>query len=437
MTAGMIGRDRRKASTARCSALILLCAVPLPFFAADIRERAAHLVEAVDEQPQGGTGLARQLVDLGPDAFPYYLDFLAGRAEPELTPGRRAVVLQAIAGIAPSRVGSYLRSELEPSSPRRLRRAAFAALEQVGGAGEVGQALRLAGDLSGESEGSALVEELEQCLVAILTRDDRAYGALSSVVERMDATLEIPVVRAVQEVGSPKGLDLLRRMLGNEDEHAEPILLAIGGVAAHAMPPFDLGLQEGVRDYLDDEHEQAVRRAAARAAGRVQDHEAFPALIRMLNAGPADLRTAARDALRDLSKMSFNSDPRRWEAWYESERTWWLRESRRVTEDLHSGDPARVLAAIGEASVRRLHRDDLAQEIATLLGDPDAEIRHLACVGCSQLDSLAAVEPLIQSLDDVDESVRAAAEQALQAFLDTTVPSGEAAWRSWIQEVRR
>ena len=135
----------------------------------------------------------------------------------------------------------------------------------------------------------------------------------------------------------------------------------------------------------------------------------------------------ARAALARGAHRTHAGDER-WVAWHEAEQRWFEEDAPDVLADLASEDDARVLAAVRELASHRLHRDELAEALAELLGHGTPSVRLCACSALQSLGSPLALPALVRALGDEDEAVARAAWSTLRRMTGLELPLDEALW---------
>jgi HEAT repeat protein len=135
-----------------------------------------------------------------------------------------------------------------------------------------------------------------------------------------------------------------------------------------------------------------------------------------------------------MSEMRLSADEvDRWQAWFDTQYTWWQANRDRLEEELRSRDPGHVLAAIKVLSERRLFRHEVAEVIAAVVDHPRASIARTACTSLERLGSRRVVPPLVAALERSDESVREAATQALCTLTGADLPADAEAWADYLR----
>jgi HEAT repeat protein len=279
---------------------------------------------------------------------------------------------------------------------------------------------------------NSVADALRACAAAILRRDPSTWGHFAAALSDAPTGALEPLLRAAGDAGDARSFDTLRSVLSGSACPVAYTLDALASVAARIEPPFDASLREQVRAHLGAGDPQAAR-AAAVVAGKLEDVDAVSELIELLESGDPAVGRAAHGALQAIGRMSFRADPRRWRSWHAGEVEWWENESPSALRRLHGDDGPEAIRSIGEMVSHRLHRHELAVELAELLGHEDPAMRRVACAGLGQMGSGLAVPELVLALDDDDETVRAAASGALQVLTGRVLGADPDAWRAVLE----
>ena len=257
-------------------------------------------------------------------------------------------------------------------------------------------------------------QAFEQPLANALAADPRADSALKGRVSRYGPQVRDMLLRAaVQADTSATRRFLCGRLTAGEEEQAV-VLRAIA-----AAPP---GAYQVAPDQLGHVHmrlrslEPGVARLAALALGKLEDREAIPDLIRMLDSEDALEAKAARDALRWISGCDLGSTAAAWQRWLLAEQGWWSGAAAEHLQGLHSGDRRTVHVALTELRRHPLYRHDLAPEVAQLLYETDEALAIAGCEALAALNSREALPALVESLALPDGDLRWAVISALQSM---------------------
>lgn len=301
-------------------------------------------------------------------------------------------------------------------------------LAGVGRASEVELLVHLASPPAGETSVPVVRRDaFEQALTEMLERDPGGVWALRDLFTGLAEGLLAPVVRAIGSLETPDALHALSGLLGRV-HLADSILLAeitrLGEVVPHPINEYVLAQ---VRRHLVSRDPILVRHAML-ASGSLEDYEAIPALLEVLDSPDHGLRETARGALRQISDRDFRTSQRAWEHWYGSEVRWWEAEASACFARLDHHDPAVALRAVLEVGNHRIFRHRLAEELGRMLSRHEPEVLILACSTLEQLGSESAVTALLRVMENRNVPVREAAWRALRTITGRDLPLDPAAW---------
>ena len=295
---------------------------------------------------------------------------------------------------------------------------ALSVLEGFGGAGDLDQVIRLG--LPEEREQALdlhLVGDVESCLAALLQRDSEAFGVLGRGFTALDPRAKPVVLRAVGRVDDPRAVTFLSDRLGL-DVQLDPLVLAqLGRAAARAGVDVDERARTFVLMGLRSADTQ-LRGEACLVAGHLEDSEAVPDLIDLLEDPEQGVSANAYWALRRCTRRYLDPDVDRWRRWYADELAWWTSEADDCLRDLHSSDPGRVSLALRELATHRLHRHELARELLPLLGETEEVLLLQVCGALQALGSRVSRPALRGLLEHPSGAVRARVELALDAIAE-------------------
>lgn len=269
-------------------------------------------------------------------------------------------------------------------------------------------------------------------LAAILARDGLAFGALRSTVVAAPEAFGSVALDALARCGGARALSTLSDLLDSRRLDAASVLAAMATVGRRCVPPFDEFLLQRLRE-LSVEEDPRLRSAAMRAAAAVGDEDSLPLQISGLLFEHGDVRSAAGDALEELTGLRFGNDSERWTSWYANETEWWDGEAPAVLERLTDDDTAVAIAALAELVPHRLYRARLARAVAGLLEDESPELRRLACLTLEQLHGRVVAPELVERLSDVDDAVRESAHRCLTTLFGLDLPPELEAWKSELE----
>ncbi len=295
---------------------------------------------------------------------------------------------------------------------------ALSVLEGFGGAGDLDHVIRLG--LPEERDQALdlrLLGDVEDCLAALLRRDSEAFGVLGRGFTALDPRIQPVVLRAVGRVEDRRAVTFLSDRLGL-DERLDPLVLAqLGRAAARVGVDVDERTRTFVLMGLRSADAQ-LRGEACLVAGHLEDSEAVPDLIDLLEDPGQGVSANAYWALRRCTRKYLDPVVDRWRRWYAKEQAWWSSEAADCLRDLHSADPGRVSLALRELATHRLHRHELARELLPLLGETEEALLLQVCGALQALGSRVSRPALRGLLEHPSAAVRGRVELALDAIAE-------------------
>lgn len=426
---------------------VLLPALALPAAGTDLNpprpgSPAAEAVRLLRDSrrpdaPRGGDLVVLLEPHVDP-ALPELVDLLVARRIPALeTDGepqtlsvpQRRDLLAAMAGLPRERLsGAVDRLLVEDPPPLAHRAVAVRLLGLAGGPAALERMIDLASP--GEEAGlePRLGEAFEWAVGALLEEDTpgTCEGLIHARFARGQVELLPGVLRAVGDHGHPAGVAVVLAVAERHHGLRVASFAQARRLGASGDPAVDAALARLARRHLDPD-EPVLARAAALVLGELADPEAVPLLIDRLD-GSA-LAAEAHWALQRTTGLKLSPDPDRWGLWYEQERRFFGVPYRRCLTDLHGDHAARAVVAIRELSRHRLHRHEVAAELATALREAPPQLRRLLCHALEALGSRHAVPALVERLRDEDPEVSAAALRALRSLTEIDLPADPEAWR--------
>ncbi len=266
---------------------------------------------------------------------------------------------------------------------------------------------------------------LRSCLGQVLERDERAYMMIERQYERVHDALAPTLIATVGDRRSLPGLGVLLNWLDHGRVHERLVLSHINRTAAKLEPVLSDHSLMRVRLLLGSADE-AVRREAALAVGRLNDFDSLPELIEMMQVDTRPVRANAHWSLKHMTKLGMR--PNRWIGWYQAECSWWRDDAPALLNTLSLNSPADLVPAINEISHHRLYRRELAIELIQLLHHPDPSIVRLTCSALECLQSKTAAKAIVPLVDHPDEAVRDQACAALRKITGKSLPCERSAW---------
>jgi HEAT repeat protein len=378
----------------------------------DVQEVAALLHRAAEQRPAASEALTAALAALGPAALPDLFAVLAHGLAPDepIDSLEEQALLETLVSFGAPPLRAFLDQRLGATavSPEE-RDAMLDLLARFGTGRDVSLARRVieAGDVRG------LELTLEVSLGALLRRDERGVEPVRRWLEQAPLELAGSLVRALGASGSSLALSALTDLLGREPDLDPALVAEIGRLAESAPKPLDAAITSALALALEGDDVQ-LQREAALALGRAQDFGSCELLVALLEHENRGLREAALWSLERSTGLSFRGDVRRWATWLRGERGWFEQELPGLAADLSAPEARIALRALGEISVHRYRRHELAQELALALEHEAPEVRVHACLTLGRLSSSAALPGLLAALEDPDRRVAMAAYAALR-----------------------
>lgn len=269
--------------------------------------------------------------------------------------------------------------------------------------------------------------EVVVALQRMLARDTKGFGSLRSLVKESPEDFAEVGIEALSGTTGERALATLAYLLDDNRLDTIALVRAVEQVGRRSLPPFDEFLLRRLRELSQDDDIE-LRAASLRASGALADERSLDLQIAGISDEEAIVRSAAGDALNELTGLRFGTSPERWLSWYASENAWWDERAQTVLDRLEDVDPAVAISAIGELIPHRMQRARLASAIARCLDNESPELRRLACLGIEQLGSRTVVLDVLERLTDVDEDVRESAHHCLQAFFQVELPPEPESW---------
>jgi HEAT repeats len=390
-----------------------------------LESRVAEILAAA-RQPKssGATSVVSQLAQLGDAAAAALLDAYAAEhlvrdpQKPELhlqlTEGERQALAAAVTKLDRGAVcGLAYEALVQPMAPLRTR--GLAALELVGRADQIELAVSVAATAeAGSAEESVAQGELERTVAAIARREKAAFAKLRELLPKAKDWIAVGLVRGCASAGGADALTALTDELDRSPQQETLLLSELARAARTAPVPCDARVASEVAERLRSA-DPAIARAAAGAAGALEDSEALPVLIGLLDASNAGVRESALSALRQISRCTYGPASAAWSVWYERERAWIEQRGSDLERQLASPEPSRVLAALREIAGHKIRRHELAALASRALDNTSSEVRRAACATLAELGSRSCAPRLSERMADEDAQVARAARESLAA----------------------
>lgn len=285
-------------------------------------------------------------------------------------------------------------------------------------AGELGLAYDLAlPHADADRDYRTVGRALEEVVREVLSRDPAGYPAVEALYAgEGPAAPRAYLLRGVGDARTFEALELLARLLGRVDDMDAVVLTQIGNVAQTVRTPLADTTLFRVRTYLASPSADE-RQQAAYALGRLDDYDAVSELIDLLRDEERGVRQNAYWALREITAMTINAEPRRWRMWFDTETEWWSREAPALLDTIYGASqlPA-VVAAINTCGSKRLFRRQLSAELVPLLERPEPMVVRMTCSALFSLRATSAVPALVEALEHPDPEVRRQVRDTLRSL---------------------
>ncbi|MBI5363199.1 MAG: hypothetical protein HZA53_08470 [Planctomycetes bacterium] len=384
------------------------------------------LRELPAQPPSGDMLLAHRIAKLGRGVVPALFDRLsrsaAGRLAAESTAldesGRRekAVLLGALAALPEPDVRGEIALRLACAPSAADRAAALYCCAAIGASGELDSMLAIAEpELDPDGLEVAFDARVADAVGELALRDTATWRRGLAVLPGLRAGPRLSLLRAAGANAGEEALSMLARALGVLASNRADVLAAMQTASQRASVPVHDEVRRAVRELLDSADDQ-VAAPAALLSGRFEDADAAEALVELLEHVSTSVRGNALWSLQRISGLGMRADPRRWRAWIADERRWWNSEFEPARRALRSAEPRAVRTAILELGRRRLGRDRLASELATVLDHEDVDTAEIAAAAMGALRSRASIVELEAARGRVAPRVQDAIDRALGAI---------------------
>jgi hypothetical protein len=160
----------------------------------------------------------------------------------------------------------------------------------------------------------------------------------------------------------------------------------------------------------------------------MEDVEAFPEVLALLEDDSAGVRENAYWALQHMSGRKLPAVTERWSRWHEAELEWWDQEAPAQLAAVGMGSEAERVKALSELSSHRLFRHELARELTWFLEQPEPKLARLVCSTLAGLRSPVPGPELVALLDHDDADLRHQAWMALRAITGEDLPQDQEPW---------
>ena len=336
-----------------------------------------------------------------------------GNSTRQLTAPERTALISAFGHLSWTDVQGFLAEALVEGPSRSQRRAAMELLGAHGRRKDLSMLLQWTAPEGGPKlVPRELRSAFADALGDMLDHDPGVLGAMPDFYWVAPDALLPSILSALGERPSAESLWAIVSVLGRVPAADALVLAEVGHIGGLVRHPIDKQVCERVRRYLTMD-ERAVLIEAIVAAGRLEDGEAVPQLIELLEDADGNVRDRAHEALKLITGAHHGPNPKLWQDWHREEKNWWRTEAPDQLSDVRDGIPALASRAILELSRRRYFRHQIAVELTHGLERQGVDLVVLTCAALGSLGSSLSVPYLLDSLQHRSLEVRQAAYLAL------------------------
>lgn len=398
------------------------------------------LSELAVQPPSGDALLAHRIAKLGRGVVPALFDRLSRSAAgpiPAATspPGEaarreRAVLLRALATVPEPEVRGEIAQRLARAPSAADRATAMLCIVAIGSSGDLDEMLAIAEpELDPEGLETAFDAYVAEAVGELARRDAATWRRALAALTGLRRAPRFALLRAAGTDAGEEALSMLAQALGALASNRAEVLAALQCASQRASLPVQDDVRRAVRELLDSADDQVAAQASL-LSGRFVDADAAEELVELLEHVSASARANALWSLQQISGLGMRDDPRRWRAWIADERGWWSTRFESARRALRSAEPKAVRVAILELGRRRLGRDRLAAEIATVLDHEDVDTAEIAAAAMGALRSRASIAELEAARLRAAPRVREAIDRALRTIRAPATPSRRPARRT-------
>lgn len=302
-------------------------------------------------------------------------------------------------------------------------------LERVGSrANDIKYCIDIMRFLDPSTAGSPEVSlRFQRAVEMILLRNRTLFFSLEKLVLASDPQFKFQLLAAAGATKTLESTRLMLRLLGSNDA-TDALLLQFIGQSRTSMPlPIDDPGLSAVRYYLSSTN-PALRRESALAAGRLEDPDAIPLLLQLLDDNTLNVRPNAHWALRKITGLSFHADAGRWNRWYKMENEEWDSGLSDLLQQLNSQHPGEIARAIDRLAAVRLHRNKIALALVPIVKHPNAKLARHALLTIRAIRAPRVIPPLVAMWDDLHPALRPLLHEALVGITGEQRPPNPGAW---------
>jgi len=375
---------------------------------------AAEILRRLDPQTPGALERAsRALAALGPSA----MGELFALVSPAAVGPQDELLARSFRLQPKSELHAFLSGFTSVAlRPERLK-PALLVLREAGSGHELARCLELAGP-----DVEALQAELVAALTAICARDPAACDRALALACKAQAGEAESLVRGLAEAHSGPAALALARLAEERPQLSNMALSSLLAEAERLPRPLDVDLQGALRDQLAREDHPAAQQLLL-LAGRLEDDESVPLLIKRLGGARTEQRENALWSLRRITGLGLGPDASAWSDWFEDELRWWRERAPAVMQLLRAAEAAGQRLALGELGQRYWRRQQVSDELAEYLAQAPSAGARMACGVLARLGRESAIPALQARLEDADREVRESARTALASLTGKKIPS--------------
>ena len=373
-------------------------------------------------------GMAEQLSALGATLLPTLFVVLRdrriavrigerGNSTRVLSGNQESAVLDAFGRLPDGEVLAFLEERARANDSGPVEREVVTALRISGEAAGHGDLARVVALGTPRSEDGRVTRAVrgafEDAVGRFVERLEIDPSDVRSTFRRAHPAFLAPMTAALGRFPSTANLALLAGLLGELPEVDVLLLIEVGRMGAALPHPLPSDAADAVRRYLWDVDVQLLVEATL-AARALEDVEAIPSLIDLLEHSVPNVRSKALATLREITTLQMPLDSVRWRAWHASALGWWEADAPREFLAVASGTPSEASKVVLELSKKRVFRHKLTAPLAAGLERPETDLVVVTCAALGHLGSRTAIPHLTRSLRRPETDVRSAAWRALQ-----------------------
>lgn len=275
-------------------------------------------------------------------------------------------------------------------------------------------------------------DEFQGALEGILARHAEALARVPQVYGHAPDALLPAMVWALGREASAERMRTLALLLGRTDEADPLIFVELSRLGREVPHPIARAVLDETRQALGAHDIERIL-LGIEVARSLEDVDAVPALIELLENPSRSVSAKAVECLRSLSEQGFGAEPKRWKDWSRKAEEWRRTSAPKLLADVASAVPGRASHALMEFSKWRAFRHELTPGIARGLTRAEPELVVLTCAVLGHLGSWLAIPELAACLRDGDTSIQRAALLALRRISGKELEANPAAWLALAQ----